>query len=117
MVRHLNPMPYQKPKFEEDPVLRSGQKIQQLTDTGRQLNETNVEFLKIDVQTALTFTNLALTSDNPEIINRNRKSARKAYDTILNLRARVTFTPSEEGYMAEMLSRLKNELKSLGEKF
>jgi hypothetical protein len=111
-------MPPQKRQFGIPSALRTGhEKIQQLTATGRQMNETNVEFLKIDVETALIFTQLALTSENRDKVNRNRRSARKAYDTILRLRRHVTFTPSQEGYMVEMMSRLKNELELLGEKF
>ena len=90
---------------------------QQLTTTGQQLNATNADFLKIDVETALTFSGLALHTDNKEKILRNRKNARKAYDTILRLWQHVTFTPSEEGYMHEMLGRLKNDLELLGDKF
>jgi hypothetical protein len=89
----------------------------QLTAMGQQLNATNADFLKIDVQTALTFTGLALETDNEEKKIRNRKNARKAYDTILHLWDNVTFTPTDEGYMHEKMGRLKGDLELLGEKF
>jgi len=89
--------------------------VQQLTVAGKQLNATNADFLRIDVETALTFSELALETDNAEKKERNRKNARKAYDTILHLWNGVTFTPSQEVYLHEMMSRLKNDLALLGE--
>jgi len=91
--------------------------MDELTTTGRQLNSTSVDFLRIDAETALTFTGLALETDNPEKKDRNRKNARKAYDTILHLWDRVTFTSAEEAYMKATMERLKRELIQLGEKF
>src|SRR5215467_1274695 len=85
----------------------------QLTRAGKQLNATNADFLKIDVETALTFSGLALETDNEEKKQRNRKNARKAYDTILHLWGRVILTPSEEAYLHKMMSRLKSELEAL----
>lgn len=79
------------------------------------MNATNADFLRIDVETALTFSGLALETDNDDKKQRNRKNARKAYNTILRLSQNVTFTPSEEAYMHEMMSRLKNDLALLGE--
>jgi hypothetical protein len=87
-----------------------------LTKTGQQLNSTNVDFLKIDVETALTFTKIALEADDREKRDRNRKNARKAYDTILHLRNKVEFSPSQDKYMNEKLERLKRDLITLGEK-
>jgi uncharacterized protein YicC (UPF0701 family) len=101
-----------------DPSLAGNKKlIQQLTAIGEQLNATNADFLKIDVETALTFSGLALQTDNREKRDRNRKNARKAYDSILRLWDGVTFTPSQEGYIHEMMSRLKDDLEFLGDKF
>jgi hypothetical protein len=105
-----------KQSVVERPASRTKKLTQQLSDTGKQLNATNADFLRIDVETALTFTRLALGTDNPEKKERNCKNARKAYDTILSLRRSVTFTPRQETYMREMLNRLRDELKSLGEK-
>lgn len=81
------------------------------------MNAANADFLTIDVQTALTFSGLALETDSEEKKQRNRKNARKAYDTILHLWHGVTFTPSQEAYMHEMMYRLKNELARLEEHF
>jgi hypothetical protein len=107
-----------KQRVETHSSLRASEAlIQELTDAGKQLNATNADFLKIDAETALTFTGLALETDNPEKKTRNRKNARKAYDTILQLLGKVTFTPAQEAHLHEKLSRLKNDLELLGEKF
>ena len=87
-----------------------------LTKTGQQLNSTNVDFLKIDVETALTFTKIALETDDREKRDRNRKNARKAYDTILHLRKKVEFRPSQDKFMNEKIEQLKGDLITLGEK-
>ena len=87
-----------------------------LTRTGQQLNATNADFLKIDAETALTFTQIALEADAPEKRDRNRKNARKAYDTILHLRKKVEFSPSQDKFMNEKIEQLKGDLITLGEK-
>jgi len=92
-------------------------RMQRLNATGAQLNASNADFLKIDVETALIFCGLALETNNEEKKERNRKNARKAYDTILQLWGNVAFTPSQESYMHEMMHRLKGDLKRLGERF
>jgi hypothetical protein len=88
-----------------------------LSATGKELNATNVNFLKIDVETALTFSGVALKSDNEEKKRRNCRHARKAYDTILRMWDTVTFTSDEEAYMRDMMTHLRNDLEMLGEKF
>jgi hypothetical protein len=110
-------MPFHKQMAKQRRPLRTKALTTQLTDTGQQLNATNADFLIIDVETALTFTQLALETDNQEKKVRNRKNARKAYDTILHLWDNVTFTPTQEGHMHEMIGRLKSDLELLGEKF
>jgi hypothetical protein len=111
-------MDLSKQNTESHSSLADSKKLtQQLTAIGKQLNATNADFLKIDVETALTFSALALQADNKEKRDRNRKNARKAYDSILHLWEDVTFTPSQEGYIHEMMSRLKDDLELLGEKF
>jgi hypothetical protein len=103
---------------EEHPSLQKTKALgKELNKTGRELNAANADFLKVDAETALTFTQLALDTDNEEKKQRNCKNARKAYDSILHLRKNVTFTSTQEAYLEEMLSRLKHNLTSLGEKF
>ena len=90
---------------------------EQLSKIGQQLNATNADFLKVDVETALTFTQMALDTDNQEKRDRNRGNARKAYDTISRLRERVVLTPAQEKHLNKQMQRLTRELTELGEKF
>jgi hypothetical protein len=89
----------------------------ELNKTGQQLNATNADFLRIDAETALTFSQIALEADNPEKRNRNHQNARKAYDTIMRLRQKVVFTPAQEESMNQKMEQLKRDLTRLGEKF
>jgi hypothetical protein len=59
-------MPFHKQMAKQRRPLRTKALTTQLTDTGQQLNATNADFLIIDVETALTFTQLALETDNQE---------------------------------------------------
>lgn len=79
------------------------------------VNKANTEFLRLDLQTALTFTGLALNTDDPAKKDRNQRAARRAYDTILRFMQRVTLTEDEARFFEENLPRLKGELITLGE--
>jgi len=83
--------------------------------SGARLNRVRVDFLKIDVATALTFSGIALQTQDPEKRQRNRRSARRAYDTILGLIHRVPLTLDDAQILARNLRRLKSELVRLGE--
>src|SRR5215472_13553333 len=100
--QHPNPMPSQKQMSETLTV-------------GERLNATNADFLLIDVETALTFSKMALETNDEAKKHRNRINARKAYDTILRHWNRVTFSPGDEVHMHEMMSHLKHDLAMLGE--
>lgn len=89
--------------------------MSELTETGKRLNAAGKDFLKTDVETALTFTELARQSDDAEKRRRNQRHARVAYDTILRLQERVTYTPAERSYMDAMIERLRKDLEQLGE--
>jgi hypothetical protein len=80
-----------------------------------QSNEAIAEFLRIDVQVALTFSGIALSATDFAKRERTTKVARRAYDTILRLRAAVRLTDIEAEKLACDLRRLKVELKALGE--
>lgn len=85
---------------------------------GARVNRAGADFLRIDVQTALTFSGIALKSNSDEAKRRrNRKSARRGYDAILRLMEKVQLTTSEARSMSRNLTRLKSELRELGETF
>jgi hypothetical protein len=90
---------------------------EQLDASRQEFNRVGTDFLRADVATALAFTEEALTTDDPFQKRRNQRSARKAYDTILKLSARVKFTKEEAQEMKANLKRLRSNLVSLGEIF
>jgi hypothetical protein len=75
----------------------------------------SAQFLKTDAETALTFSSIALQTDNPDKRERNRRNARKGYDTILRLASQTRLSSDDEKFLSEKLGRLKSELKQLGE--
>lgn len=86
--------------------------------TAARVNRAGADFLRIDVQTALTFSGIALQSNSDEDKRRrNRKSARRGYDTILHLLEKVQLTTGEARSMSRNMTRLKSELRELGETF
>ena len=74
-----------------------------------------IDFLKIDVDTALTFARIALQSDTPEKRRRNRLNAQKGYDTVLRLLQKIPLTQSDAEFMVRKLEKLRSELHALGE--
>lgn len=79
------------------------------------LNKASTDFLKVDLETALTFTSLALQAKDHEKRERNRKAARKAYDTVVHLMGRVTLNEAETSFFKEQLEHLRSNLVELGE--
>ena len=89
--------------------------MEQFSATREGMNRTSAEFLKLDVQTGLTFSSTALTADNEEKKERNRKAARKAYDTVLRLGKKIELTNAEKRLLNRGLKKLRGELTALGE--
>lgn len=83
----------------------------------RRFNRASADFLKLDVQTALIFTGIALQTDDSVKRRRNQRSARKAYDSVLKLAKKVQLTDEEIQTLSRNLDRLKFELQTLGEIF
>jgi hypothetical protein len=85
---------------------------------GRALNSNNVEFLKIDLETALTFATIALESpDDPDKKTRNQARARQAYDFVIERQRTLRINETDATEIAEKLKELKFALAQLGEKF
>ena len=91
--------------------------MSEFTKTGKRLNAASKDFLRADVETALTFAEIALGTEDAEKRQRNKQHAKDAYDTILRFQERVTYTPAENAYMTERMERLKKDLEQLGESF
>lgn len=85
--------------------------------TRQSLNRISTDFLKVDIQTAFTFTRIALQTEDPVRKRRNRRSARTAYDTVLRLMGKIQLSESDARVLDSKLKRLKSELRELGETF
>ena len=80
------------------------------------LNTTSIEFLLTDLDTALTFLDVAHTSGDQEIKQRNHKNARVAYDAVTRLLPKVKPTAAQQQAIDEKLTRLKARLEAVGER-
>jgi len=81
-----------------------------------QLKNNGADFLSVDIDTALTFTQIAADSErDSETRRRNHENARKAYDTILHLKEKVDFRPEQRTDLEKKLATLKHALERLGE--
>ncbi len=81
------------------------------------LTRVSTDFLKADLNTALTFTGIALQADDDGKKQRNRKAARKAYDTVYGLIDRVELNDQDAKALRRSLDRVKSDLVKLGETF
>ncbi len=87
-------------------------------DIGKSLQRTGTEFLSADIDTALTFVGLARSAnDDSGKKSRNQRNARKAYDKVQELLARLRLSAEQQREINDKLSHLKAELTSLGEHF
>ena len=81
------------------------------------LNTTSIEFLLTDLETALTFMDVARTSGDQEIKQRNHTNAHLAYDTVIRFLPKVKPTAAQQQAIDEKLSLLKARLEAVGERF
>lgn len=81
------------------------------------LNRVAADFLRIDSEIALTFSGLALTANDPEKRSRRVQTARRAYDTIVQLSKNIDLSHKQRDQLDASLQRLKTELQSLGQTF
>jgi len=81
------------------------------------LNRASADFLKIDLQTALTFLHIARHTTDVARQERNREAARRAYDTVVKLMKRVKLNADDTRTIVLGLEQLKSELQELGEVF
>jgi hypothetical protein len=78
------------------------------------LNQTGVDFLLTDLDTALVFLDIAATSRNQDNIKRNHQNARKAYDTVARLLLTVDPSPRQLSVITQKLGLLKSRLEAVG---
>jgi hypothetical protein len=77
-------------------------------------NENKVDFIKTDLDIAITFAQIAQESTDE---NKAARNLRKAYDAVLHFLSIATLTPRDQKQIIEKLAWLKSALMALGEQF
>ena len=91
--------------------------MDEILASGERVNRAAAEFLKLDVQTALTFLFTVRSSEDETRRVRNRKAARRAYDTVVKLMKRVKLSEEDTRKLQVGLEQLRSELEEVGEVF
>lgn len=79
-----------------------------------QSNQAGVGFLMVELDSALTFLEVAGTTSNPNIASRNRDHAHEAYVTILRYADRVRLENEDKAVFEEKFSLLRQRLIEAG---
>jgi hypothetical protein len=108
-------MPARKRRYGHAAYEDPESQIEQIHAARERMDRASVDFLKVDLQTALTFTGIALSSSDVVRKRRNCLAARKAYDVIQRLLKTVPLSDTQTRALNRDLRRLESELKSLGE--
>ena len=77
-------------------------------------NSVGVDFLRTDIEAALTFIQVAETSGLPETRARNYCNALEGYRAVLHFLPRVVPTADELASMREKLERIRVKLEKAG---
>jgi hypothetical protein len=88
-----------------------------LVATRERMSRASAQFLKVDLETALTFVKIAQETNDQSRRKRNIRSARKAYETVVKLSQKIEIPPEDTVTINEALQILRSELKSMGEVF
>lgn len=88
-----------------------------VSKNSRLLDETNrigVQYLLVEVQTGLTFLNVADTTELPENRARNLQNALKAYQSVQRMLSQVTLLPEEKLALDSAMEELRSRLNKAG---
>jgi hypothetical protein len=75
------------------------------------------QFLLTDLDTALTFMDVAKSTENEGTRQRNYANAREAYDTVVRLMQKLSLDNTQQEKLAEGLALLKSRLEDVGQQF
>lgn len=81
----------------------------------KNMENGEIEFLRAEVQTGLTFARIALGARHQEKRDRNRVNAKKAYDTLLRYMPKDHATWGAWDDVRAKIAELKSQLQQLGE--
>jgi hypothetical protein len=91
-------------------------RISFMTDRSRSpLSKSAFEFLLTDIDTALTFMDIAGTTDKADIRKRNYANAYKAYDAVRRFMQNPAINHGQRETLASKLSLLKSRLQDAGQ--
>lgn len=88
--------------------------MQPLADLIEQSNQAGLEFLRTELDLALTFLSVASTTHKPENALRNRENARLAYASILRYQGRLHFQGAEKIAFGLRVAEVKLALVAAG---
>lgn len=86
-----------------------------LSESARNLINTQVNFILTELAAGMTFASVAEKRGSGK--EQSRARARAAYDSVLRFRGRVRLTEEESKKVQGKLEALKKRLEALGEKF
>ena len=75
------------------------------------------EFLLTDLDTGLTFMDVADSTRNMAVRRRNHANARRAYDSVVRFMRNLSLDDTQRKALAERLALLKSRLENVGESF
>ena len=93
----------------------ASQESRKISSVNLEGNRASVDLVVTECAKAETFLDVAITSQHPEVMERRRQFARRAYDTALHSLRRIVLTPAERKGIEQKLSRLKIRLASIRE--
>ena len=115
LLAHLSTMPRKTSQLSSMAKVR--ETANELLAQRERLNHTTIEFLKIDLETSMTFCQIARDTHDPDKKSRNQENGRRGYDTVKHLMHKINLTLPESKKMKAKLAQLKSELEKLGEVF
>lgn len=89
----------------------------ELIATRSELNRVRADFLKSDLETGMTFVQIARQTENESHRKRSCRAARRAYDTVAKLAQKAGLTKQDSAVVRQGLAQLQKELRALGETF
>ena len=88
--------------------------VDELLASRERMNQAGADFLKVDLETALTFVKIARNTSDRARRGRSATAAKKAYDTILKLVDKIELSTHDERILTRGLRKLRSELEKAG---
>ena len=89
----------------------------ELLESRERLNRVSVDFLKVDLETALTFVRIARQASDCIRKKRNCRAARKGFETVVSLCQKLHLNTTDQAVVKQGLARLKTELEEVEKTF